>query len=119
MSSPKERSENIDDFPTVLIAELEETVSSALCTSLQNEGINVLVTHDWTTTFDLIRSHSRPIHLLLTNVSRAKPDLAEMLKPYRTELRVLFIAQHPSEIRPNVLHPEIAVAMVQELLKPR
>jgi hypothetical protein len=47
MLSPKERrTENIGDFPTVLIAELEKSVSSALCLSLQNEGYNVLEAHD-------------------------------------------------------------------------
>jgi hypothetical protein len=61
---------------------------------------------------------SRPIHFLLTNVGKASPDLAVMIQRHRPELRILFIAQHPSEIRPNVLNPEIAVAKVQELLKP-
>jgi hypothetical protein len=67
----------------------------------------------------MIRSHSRPIHFLLTNAKKARPDLAETLEPYRPELRIVFIAQHPSEILPNVLHPEIALAKVQELLKPQ
>jgi CheY-like chemotaxis protein len=110
--------EQIVAHPTVLVAELEDPVRSTLSQGLQNEGIHVLEAHDWAAAFSLITSHSRPIHLLLTNVGKASPDLAVMLQRHRPELRILFIAQHPSEIRPNVLHPEIAVAKVQELLKP-
>jgi DNA-binding NtrC family response regulator len=119
MHTPKERTKDIGDFPTVLLVELEDPVRSTLLQGLQKEGVHVLEARDWAATFNLIRSHSRPIHLLLTNARSARPDLAKTLEPYRPELRVLFVAQHPSEILPNVLHPEIALAKIRELFKLR
>jgi hypothetical protein len=108
---------NDGDFPTVLIAELGEPLRTNLSQSLRSEGINVLETDDWTGTFALIKSHSRPIHFLLTNVKEPITDLAQKLRPYVTGLQIILVAQHPSEIRPNVLHSDCALAKVRELLK--
>lgn len=110
--------ENMADFPTVLLAELEEPFRSTLSLGLRDQGYAVLEAYDWAETFNFIKSHSRPIHLLLTNAEKADSDLAEMLKPYRPELQILFIARHKSESLPNVLYPEIILAKVKELLKP-
>jgi hypothetical protein len=107
MLSPKELRENIGDFPTVLVAEIEEPVRCAL----RNEGYHVLVAHDWTEAFHLVKQRSRQIHLLLMSRSPS-PDFARMLKRYRPYMRVLFIAQ------PNVINPETVLAKVRELLKP-
>ena len=119
MHTPKEPAKHIGDFPTVMVAELEDPVRSTLLLNLRKEGIHVLDAQGWTSAFNLIRSHSRPIHLLLTNMRRARLNLAETLKPYRPELRVLFVAQYPSEILPNVLHPDAALAKIREFFKPR
>ena len=105
-------------FPTVLVAELDEDVSAALSRSLRNEGYNVLEAHDWSGTVQFIRTHSRPIHILLAKVNRASPGLAETLKPYRPEMHVLFISEHPTDSLPNVLRPEAVLAGVHELLEP-
>jgi DNA-binding NtrC family response regulator len=95
------------DYPTVLVAEIEEPVRCAL----RNEGYHVLVAHDWTEAFHLVKQHFRQIHLLLMSKSPS-PDFARMLKRHRPDMRVLFIAQ------PNVLNPETVLAKVQELVKP-
>jgi hypothetical protein len=106
MLSPKELRENTGSFPTVLVAEIEEPVRCAL----RNEGYHLLVAHNWTEAFHIVKQHSRQIHLLLMSRSPS-PDFARMLKRHRPDRRVLFIAQ------PNVLNPETVLAKVQELVK--
>ena len=118
MPSPNGLAEDIVGFPTVLVAELEEPLFSSLSQSVSDEGYNVLEAHDWADALYFVKHHSRPVHLLLTNVSRDSPALAEVLRWYRPKLQALFIAQHTSESLPNALHPETALAKVQEFFKP-
>src|SRR5215469_10103741 len=109
--------ESSGGFPTVLIAELDG-VSPALANSLRTAGYNILEAPDWASAVNFIRTHSRPIHVLLTNVNRNGADAAELLK-FRPALHILFISQTPIGIRTEALDPASALTTVKELLRSR
>jgi hypothetical protein len=79
------------DYPTVLVAHGDEEVRSTLVDCLQRSGFHVLEADDWEHLFYWVRVHSRPIHLVLTDVSKA--ELMPMLKKHRSELHFVFLKE--------------------------
>ena len=77
------------DYPTVLVAHGDEEVRSTLVDCLQRSGFHVLEAADWEHVFYWVRVHSRPIHLVLTELSMV--ELMPMLKRHRSELQVVFV----------------------------
>ena len=76
-------------YPTVLVAHDDEGVRSSLGDCLQRNGFHVLEADDWDHVFDVVRVHSRPIHLLLADASM--DARVPMLRGYRSELQILFV----------------------------
>jgi hypothetical protein len=99
-------------FPTVLVAELD-AVSPALANDLRSAGYNVLEAHDWTSAGHFVKTHSRPIHLLVTNWER-RFDTSEMLG-LRPRLRILFVSDSPIANRQDELDPGAALTAVKKL----
>jgi DNA-binding NtrC family response regulator len=79
------------DYPTVLVAHGDEEVRSTLVDCLQRNGFDVLEADDWAHVFDVVRVHSRLIHLLLAEASKA--ELMPLLKTYRSEVKVVFVKE--------------------------
>jgi CheY-like chemotaxis protein len=79
------------DYPTVLVAHGDEEVRSTLVDCLQRNGFHVLEADDWGHVFDVVRVHSRLIHLLLADVSMEAR--LQMLKKYRSKLQVLIVGK--------------------------
>ena len=80
------------DYPTtVFAAHGDEEVRSTLVDCLQRNGFHVLEADDWAHMFNWVRVHSRPIHLVLTDVSKA--GSMPMLIKHRSELHVLFVKE--------------------------
>ena len=101
-------------FPTILVGELDE-VSPRMVETLRDAGYNVLEAHEWTSALSFIKTHSRPIHVFLTNLNRAGFDTAEILK-FRPDLHLLFISQSPGRGVANVLDPASVLSAVNQLL---
>lgn len=78
-------------YPTVIVALEDEGWPCPLGERLRREGYNVLEAHDWSNVFDFVKIHSRPIHLLLADVSM--DARVPILKQYRSELQVLFVTK--------------------------
>ncbi len=76
------------DYPTVLVARDDDGLDDPLVNHLQRSGFHVLEA-DWAQVFDVVRVHSRPIHLLLADVSM--DARVPILKNHRSELQVLFV----------------------------
>jgi hypothetical protein len=76
-------------FPTVLVARDDDGLDGPLVDFLQRNGFHVLEADNWEHVFDVVRLHSRPIHLLLANVSMDAH--VPILKQHRSELQVLFV----------------------------
>ena len=76
------------DYPTILVAR-DDGLDCRLVRSLQRKGFHVLEADDWEHLFSVVRVHSRPIHLLLVDVSM--DARVPILKEHRSELQVLFV----------------------------
>ena len=76
------------DYPTILVA-LDEGLDYRLVRSLQLKGFHVLEADNWEHLFNVVRVHSRPIHLLLVDVSM--DARVPILKEHRSELQVVFV----------------------------
>jgi DNA-binding NtrC family response regulator len=79
------------DYPTVLVAHDDEDVRSTLVDCLQRSGFHVLEADDWAHVLYWVRVHSRPIHLVLADVSKA--ELMPKLKTHRPEMQVVFVKE--------------------------
>ena len=99
---------SIKAYPTVLVAHADETVRSILADCLQREGYIVLQAHEPAGVFKVVTAHSRPIHLVLADVSMNESVGA--LKPYRADSRFVFIKQ-PIDV-------DDLLAKVRQLLGP-
>jgi CheY-like chemotaxis protein len=111
------RSEEKGGFPTILVAEEDVELRSALSHSLRQDGYLVLEAHDVPSALGIALVHSRPIHLLLIDVSMDNHTLAALLQQYRPEMRVLFVTRHPHEGLKDALAPETALAKVRAFFK--
>jgi len=79
----------VHDYPTVLVARDDEGLNGPLVDRLRRQDYNVLEAHDWASVFHFVSVHSRPIHLLLANVSINA--YVPILKEHRSELQVLLV----------------------------
>ena len=94
------------DYPTVLVAHDDEGVRGTLGNCLRREGYHVLEVHQWSKVFDLIRVHSRPIHLILADVSIS--SRVPILEGHRAELQVVFVKKP--------VDADVVLAEVRQLL---
>jgi DNA-binding response OmpR family regulator len=102
-----------DDYPTVLVVNDESDSLRSLIDGLRQDGYLVLEAADDVTPWEIVRTHSRPIHLMLLNWQMNKGVLASALKQYRPEMSVWFVTQHQHEDVLDVLTPEVAVDRVR------
>ena len=80
----------LDNHPTVLVARNDDGSDDLLVDRLQRENYNVLEA-DSAHVLDVVKTHSRPIHLLL--MGESLNDQVPMLKDLRSELQVVFISK--------------------------
>ena len=76
------------DYPTVLVAGNGDESDRLLVNCLRRDGFHALEA-DWEVVFDVVRVHSRPIHLLVADVSLEAH--VPILRRHRSELQVLLI----------------------------
>ena len=81
----------MQDYPTVLLAHDDEGVRGTLGECLRREGYHVLEVNEWAMASDLIRVYSRPVHLVLADVSSA--HRVPILEGHRTELQVVLVSK--------------------------
>jgi DNA-binding response OmpR family regulator len=106
------------DHPTVLVA-VEETESrGALVQKLRQDGYLVLEAADSTGTLNLVRTHSRPIQVILLSATLNRSVLRAALKQYRPHSSVLVMSENNNERVVDVLTSEVALTKIRELFKP-
>src|SRR6476660_5120310 len=93
------------DYPTILVARDDDGLDGPLVHFLQRNGFHVLES-DWSHLFDVIKVHSRPIHLLLVNESMDAH--VSVLKEHRSELQVMFVKKP--------VDADVVLAKVRQLL---
>jgi DNA-binding response OmpR family regulator len=91
------------DYPTVLVVR-DDVLDSLLVRSLQRNGFHVLEADDWEHLFDVVRVHSRPIHVLV--VDESMDSRVPILKKHRSELQVVFVKKpvNSDEVLARVRH---------------
>ena len=87
-AAKQQRASQVYEYPTVLVARDDDGLRP-LVDSLQRNGFHILEADNWEHLFDVVRVHSRPIHLLLADVSM--DSRVPILKEHRSELQVLFV----------------------------
>jgi DNA-binding response OmpR family regulator len=75
-------------YPTILVARDDGGLDGTLINYLQRNGFHVLDA-DSSDVFDVVKIHSRPIHLLLVDVSMEAQ--LPILKKHRSELQVMLV----------------------------
>lgn len=94
------------DYPTVLVAHGDAEVRSTLVDCLQRNGFHVLEAGGLAHVFYWVKVHSRPIHLVLAEASKA--ELMPLLKQYGSEVKVLFVKEP--------VDPDKVLAQVRQIL---
>jgi DNA-binding response OmpR family regulator len=79
----------MDHYPTILVAR-DDGLDYRVVQSLQRDGFHVLEADDWDQLFDVVKVHSRRIHLLLLDAKNMYANVP-ILKAHRSWLQVLFI----------------------------
>jgi hypothetical protein len=93
------------DHLTVLVAGDGDELDRLLVNCLRRNGFHVLE-GDWEVVFDVVRVHSRPIHLLLVDVSM--DSRVPILKDHRSELQIVFVKKP--------VDADVVLAKVRQLL---
>jgi signal transduction histidine kinase/CheY-like chemotaxis protein len=98
---------------TVLVVEDHAEVRELAIGSLTRFGYQVLAASCGPEALDLVRAHSEPVHLLLTDVVMPGMNgrqLADLLTGIRPEIRVLFISGYAAEViaRNGVLPQDVS-----------
>jgi DNA-binding NtrC family response regulator len=83
------------DYPTILVARDDNGLDERLINCLQRNGFHVLEARDWEQVFHAITVHSRPIHLLLADVSM--DARVPILIEHRSEIQVVLV-QKPVDV---------------------
>ena len=78
-------------FPTILVARNQDGLAGPMVDCLRRDGFHVLEADDFEHVLDVVRVHSRPIHLLLAAVDMEAHVL--FLKRHRYELIFLSVTK--------------------------
>ena len=105
-------------FPTILVAETDDSLRSSLIRRLRQHGYLVLEAQDAAEALEVVKIHSRPIDLMLTEEGPEGRTLATTLQQYRPKMSVVFVAVGMGESGPSLRTLDAALTRVQDLLKP-
>ena len=103
---------------TILLVEDEAAVRSLVCGVLEGGGYKVLVARNGEDALVVSEQHKGPIHLLLTDVVMPEmggPELAEHLRPYHREMRVLYMSGYTDDA---IVHHGVLGSSAAFLQKP-
>ena len=105
-------------FPTVLLALEDPGSQEQLSCGLQNRGYLVLDAKSLGQALEAVRTHSRPIHLLLLGVSPEHRLMAAEMKQYRPSMKILFVETGGSESGLARKNPDLERQAITELGAP-
>ena len=95
-----EQSENEAPQGTEMLLLVEDEVRGLTSRSLRDHGYKVLETCRGSEALALAKSHSDPIHLLLTDMvmpGLSGRELAEQLSPLRPDMKVLYMSGYTDD----------------------
>ena len=103
---------------TVLLAEDDDRLSVLISKSLRGAGYRVLQASHGEEALEIARTHSEPIHLLITDVVMSGMNgcvLSAQLQAFRRETRVLYMSGHSDD---TVQRHGVPAASAQFIKKP-
>jgi len=106
-----------EPYPTVLVAADNGEKRQPLVCGLRQDNCLVLEADSLGRVLDVVKVHSRPIHLLLLDVQIGDAAWATLLNRYRPDMQILFVMSSSHEVRTEALPPHAALAKARELLK--
>ena len=109
-------SESLSLVPTLLVANRDGD-SNGIVRGLQSQGYFVLVARDVADALNIVRIHSRPIHVLLTDSGQEGRMLASTATKYRRKMSVVFVSG-TCEPEEDSFSPDEALRTVRELITP-
>lgn len=80
--------------PTILIVHPNDEFHDILMRNLRQKGYLILEAQNATEAFEIVIRHSRSIHLLLADEGGDSLAMAEKLKPYRPDMKVIHIGSN-------------------------
>src|SRR3954452_12327227 len=83
------REPQVDSFPTILVVKDQEGLDALLIDCLQKYGFHVLEVEDRDRAIDVVKGHSRSIHLLLADVTMRVHEVN--LRDHRPEMAVIYV----------------------------
>jgi len=117
-SSPAEKDELPRGNEVVLVVEDDDMVRNTASDMLTGIGYRVLLAQDADRCIELVKAHTGPLHLLLTDVIMPGlngKELFERLAPLRPDLKVLFMSGYTGTV---ISHHGILEEGIQFLQKP-
>ena len=111
------RDESSEAFPTVIVAsknvELREWLTRCL-----SRGIDPLVLEadGEAAVLNFVKTHSRPIQVLLIDCTLECPGLAATVSSFRRHIQILRVGWNSDHDAPEALSPEAALAKAEEAL---
>jgi DNA-binding response OmpR family regulator len=83
----------VPHLQTVLVAQGDTDTRMAVASALRQNGYHVLEAQDRSDVFDVVRTHSRAIHLLVTTDDLGDATWAAQLRPYRPAIKILILSR--------------------------
>ena len=105
-------------FPTVLIALEEGGIQSRFSRGLRERGYLVLEAKSSEQALAIVRTHSRPIHLLLLGLGPDTLTIASTLKQYRPSMKTLFVNADGDAAALERINPDVDMKAITELVSP-
>jgi ActR/RegA family two-component response regulator len=102
-------------FPTVLLALEDPGSQEQLSRGLQNRGYLVLEARNLNQALEVVRTHSRSIHLLLLGIGPDNRLMAREMKQYRPSMKILFVETGGSESGLRQTSPDLELKAITEL----
>jgi len=104
--------------PTVLLTNATSKMNVLLAGELRQAGYLVLESHDDAEALELVRLHSRTIHVMLTADGENNRALAARLHRYRPLMRLIFIGSPTIESVRDSVPPDLVMQTVREIVEP-
>jgi CheY-like chemotaxis protein len=106
------------NFPTVLIVLGDSALRNTLFRTLRSQGYAVLEAVDEPAALAIIRTHSRHIHVLVTDDSANSRHMAAVLKQYRPYMQIVFMTLTSDDSSQDPKALALTLDRIREVLGP-
>lgn len=106
-----------EPYPTVLVAAGDDAVRQALVESLRRERYHVLEAKSAAEALDVVRSHSRPIQIVLVDINMHDSAITVVLNRFRPHMHILPVTKGSTVCRTGALALDAALAKARELFQ--